>query len=131
MKISISVSGPSGTSDQNVRCGTEFEVATIDQTALQQITHAARQCAATIASISANSPGQTETDSTRPRPQPQSGRRLATEKQVKAIQAMARRQGVDLPPILRDRFGASSPTALAISEASTLIDELKNNLLPA
>ncbi len=52
-------------------------------------------------------------------------RRLATEKQVKAIQVMAKRQGIELSQILHDRYGASSIAALSIREASQLIDELK------
>lgn len=57
--------------------------------------------------------------------------RLATTKQVNAILAMAKRQGVELDRTLHDRFGVSSLAALSIGEASSLIDELKNNLQSA
>lgn len=130
MRITISVSG-SGTGDNTIQCGTSFDVPSIDQDALQQMTHAARQCAATVVAATTNPSGQVTAPTSNYQPQTQHGKRLATEKQVKAIRAMAGRQGVDLSPILHDRFGTSSPTALSISEASTLIDELKNNLLPA
>lgn len=130
MRITISVSG-SGTGNNTVQCGTSFDVPTIDQDALQQMTHAARQCAATVVAVTATPSGHLNGVATNYPAQTQGGKRLATEKQVKAIQAMAGRQGVDLSPILHDRFGVSSPSALSISEASTLIDELKNNLLPA
>lgn len=129
MRITISVSGP-GTGENTVQCGASFDVQDIDLDALQQMTHAARQCAATVATAIANPAGQVTAPASSYQPQSQRGKRLATEKQVKAIRAMAGRQRVDLSPILHDRFGASSPTALSISEASTLIDELKSNLLP-
>ncbi len=131
MKITISVSGRSGDGDSTVQCGASFDVQNIDQDAMQQMTHAAKQCAATIASVTTSPSGQAVTNSTSYQPQNQSGKRQSTEKQVKAIRAMAGRQGIDLSPILHDRFGVSSPTALSISEASTLIDELKNNLISA
>ena len=54
--------------------------------------------------------------------------RLATTKQINAISAMAKRQGVELDRMLHDRFGASSLSALTIGEASSLIDELKGSL---
>jgi hypothetical protein len=58
-------------------------------------------------------------------PVPQSNTRVATEKQVKAIQVLAKRQGISLSPLLLDRYGARCVTALTIREASQLIDELK------
>ena len=60
-----------------------------------------------------------------PDPVPQSTPRVATEKQVKAIQVMTKRQGIALSPLLLDRYGARCVTALTIREASQLIDELK------
>ena len=53
------------------------------------------------------------------------GRRSATESQVRAIHAIARRQSVDLAVLLRERFGSQRPDDLSISAASELIDELK------
>ncbi|WP_302120598.1 hypothetical protein [Allorhodopirellula heiligendammensis] len=41
---------------------------------------------------------------------------------------MSKRQGVELNRTLHDRFGVTSLSALTITEASSLIDELKNNL---
>ncbi len=60
-----------------------------------------------------------------PDPASQSTPRVATEKQVKAIQVMAKRQGISLSPLLLDRYGARCVTALTIRQASQLIDELK------
>jgi hypothetical protein len=60
-----------------------------------------------------------------------SKKRLATEKQVNAIKVMSKRKGVTLDRTLNDRFGVSELSALTISEASTLIDELKGNLQSA
>lgn len=131
MKVSISVSRRSEAGDSTVQCDTSFDVQSVDQDALQQMTQAARHCAATIAAVAVNPAGYTNSSTTSYAAQTQHVKRLATEKQVKAIKAMAGRQGIDLPPILHDRFGASSPAALLISQASTLIDDLKNNLLPA
>ena len=53
--------------------------------------------------------------------------RLATEKQVRAIHAMADRQNIDLKDLLHDRFSVASAKALTIRQASELIDELKRN----
>ena len=53
--------------------------------------------------------------------------RLATEKQVNAIHAMAKRQGIELSQVLHDRFSGKGVTDLSIRDASQLIDELKGN----
>lgn len=50
--------------------------------------------------------------------------RSATQSQVRAINAIAGRNRIDLSPIL-DRFGVQSLQDLSISDASSLIDELK------
>ena len=57
---------------------------------------------------------------------PQTNRRLATEKQVRAIEIMAKKQGFDLRRFLADEAGASTLKALTIGEASNLIDRLKS-----
>ncbi|PAY20990.1 hypothetical protein CKO51_02775 [Rhodopirellula sp. SM50] len=53
--------------------------------------------------------------------------RLATEKQVAAIRAIARRKSVDLDHLLQDRYGAADVSALTIRQASSLIGELKES----
>ena len=60
---------------------------------------------------------------------PASGRqsRLATEKQVRAIELIAKKQGFDLQRHLQDDLGASTVAALTINEASSLIDHLKRH----
>jgi hypothetical protein len=53
------------------------------------------------------------------------GGRRATVSQVRAIHAIAGRQGLDLAADLHERYGIDRPEDLAISEASQLIDALK------
>jgi hypothetical protein len=52
-------------------------------------------------------------------------RRPASEKQLKAIAAIARAQGADLEGLLRAEFGVDRPEALSLAQASRLIDQLK------
>ncbi|MBI1314471.1 hypothetical protein GC176_24525 [bacterium] len=54
------------------------------------------------------------------------GPRRATGSQVKAIHAIAGRSRIDVTRLVQDRFGVSSPDDLSITDASTLIDELKS-----
>ncbi len=49
----------------------------------------------------------------------------ATQSQVRAIFAIARRQQVDPATVARERFNVERPEDLSIREASSLIDELK------
>lgn len=51
--------------------------------------------------------------------------RLATAAQVKAIYAIAKRQKLDIPTMLRERFSVTKPQELSIREASELIDTIK------
>lgn len=51
--------------------------------------------------------------------------RAATDSQIRAIHAIARRQQVGLPALLRERFGVERPDALSLRDASALIDSLK------
>jgi hypothetical protein len=55
---------------------------------------------------------------------PGSGRH-ATASQLRALRAIADRQGLNLSGLLADRYALSDPSALSITEASALIDELK------
>ena len=52
--------------------------------------------------------------------------RLATQSQARAIRAIASKQRLDLRKLLEGRFGVDRPEGLRLSDASTLIDELKN-----
>lgn len=54
-----------------------------------------------------------------------SRQRRATTSQVRALQAIADRQRIDLPQLLRERFQTDDLAQLGISTASQLIDELK------
>ena len=54
------------------------------------------------------------------------GPRAATSSQVKAIHAIAGRNRIDVGRLVQDRFNVQRPDDLSISDASTLIDELKS-----
>jgi hypothetical protein len=54
------------------------------------------------------------------------GTRPATASQVRALGAIAERQGIELGDKLHARFGVRNPAELTITEASGLIDELKD-----
>ncbi len=53
------------------------------------------------------------------------GGRRATASQVRALNAIADRQHLDLATMLQSRFGANQPEELSITEASDLIESLK------
>lgn len=53
--------------------------------------------------------------------------RRATQSQARAIRAIASKQRIDLPQLLETRFGVGRPENLRLSDASSLIDELKND----
>jgi hypothetical protein len=57
---------------------------------------------------------------------PKNQPRLATQSQVRAIDAIAKRLQLDLDDLLRTRFQARRAQDLSIKEASQLIDELKS-----
>jgi len=52
--------------------------------------------------------------------------RRATASQIRALDAIANRQQIDLPALLQQRFGAQRSGDLAITEASSLIEELNS-----
>ena len=52
--------------------------------------------------------------------------RLATEKQIRAIEAIAKNQGFDLRRHLQERQGATEVCELTVTQASNLIDHLKS-----
>jgi hypothetical protein len=52
--------------------------------------------------------------------------RPATASQVRAIESIAKRQRLDLPLYLENRFSVHSASDLTLAEASELIDELKS-----
>jgi hypothetical protein len=51
--------------------------------------------------------------------------RLATSSQIRALNTIADRQGLNLAGLIADRYALSDPSALTISQASELIDDLK------
>jgi hypothetical protein len=52
--------------------------------------------------------------------------RRSTANQIRAIEAIARRQDIDLVDLLRQRFGTDQAADLSIIEASNLIEELNS-----
>ncbi len=54
-----------------------------------------------------------------------SNSRPATASQARAIRAIAGRNRIDLQQLLGDRFNVGRPEDLSISDASSLIDEMK------
>ena len=52
--------------------------------------------------------------------------RRATPGQIRALHAIANRQGLDLTDVLQDRFGLYSVEFLSVTEASQLIHELND-----
>jgi hypothetical protein len=57
---------------------------------------------------------------------PRANGRKATASQVRALHAIANRQGIDLALTLQERYGIDHAEDLGIGQASELIDELKN-----
>ena len=53
--------------------------------------------------------------------------RPATASQARAIRAIAGRRRFNLDQLLGERFGVGSPEELSLSDASSLIDELKES----
>ena len=51
----------------------------------------------------------------------------ATASQVRALHAIADRQGLNLEGVVRDQYGVGDPAALTIAQASELIDEMNSN----
>jgi len=51
--------------------------------------------------------------------------RKATTSQIRALHAIANRQGLKLTDILRDRFRVYKAEDLSVGQASQMIDELK------
>ncbi|MDM4018163.1 hypothetical protein [Roseiconus lacunae] len=128
MNLSITVTGPPRQDGSQMRSGVDLQIDVFDDRTVSRIADAARQCHQALHNaaepVSNNrSDGQRRQGNGTPR--------LATEKQVRAIHAMADRQGLDLAGQLQDRFSVSSVKALSIQEASRLIDELKSNLQSA
>jgi len=52
--------------------------------------------------------------------------RRATASQVRALFAIASRERIDLPQLIRERFQVDRAEDLSLRNASTLIDDLKN-----
>ena len=128
MHLSITVTGPPRPDGSVLRSGVDFQFNTFDEPAASRLVTAVRRCHHEVESTAgseAQSSGDSKADQSRPRAN--NNPRLATEKQVRAIHAMADRQGIDLNAQLHDRFSVSNVKALTIRQASELIDELKNS----
>src|SRR5262249_35828598 len=73
-----------------------------------------------IAQAQTNGNGQRSDNAQKAQPRP------ATQSQVRAIGAIAKRLQIDLNDLLRTRFQVKRAQDLSIKEASQLIDELKS-----
>jgi len=131
MRIGISVTVPSTTDRSSIACHTELECDHFNQSTVDRMVETARQCEAVVRQINHSTPSNSDRSADTSSHQPQAASngtpRLATDKQVKAIRAMAGRMGINLASVLPDRFGVSGPAGLSIRQASTLIDELKQS----
>jgi len=74
---------------------------------------------------SASTNGQAGNANGAARPPRHSGQRLATQSQLKAIQAICKSQKLYPLPVAQAHFGVQKIEELTIQEASQLIDELK------
>lgn len=77
-------------------------------------------------SAPSNSNGSNGNGNNHGRPTNGASHRPATQSQSRAIRAIASRQRIDLQKLLEGRFGVARPESLSLSDASSLIDELKN-----
>jgi hypothetical protein len=77
------------------------------------------------AQLNGSSPAQPSNSNRNQQAQRSSTVRLATPAQVKALYAISRQKGADLRGLLRERFSVGRPDDLTVSQASSLIDDLK------
>lgn len=132
MKLSISVSGSPCRDGTTTTCQAEFQLDELDADAETRLYQAVRRCVDAVSgrAISSSPVERQAAGQYRPEHESHNGAsspRLATEKQVAAIKAIARRKKVDLGHVLQDRFGAADVSALTIRQASSLIGELKES----
>jgi len=62
--------------------------------------------------------------------QPRETARRATAAQVRALEAIAQRQEIDLAALLHPRFGTEQASELSLMQASKLIEELNSGRTP-
>lgn len=120
MNLSLEVSNivrPDGTT-ASCRVTTEAAEDQLDD-CMKRLQQAARRCLQNAATTT-----YSEAPPQRQRHLPTN--KLATPKQITAITAIARRQGLDLPDLLRQQFQVDSATKLSLRHASQLIDQLKS-----
>lgn len=130
MKLSISVSGTPCQDGTTTTCRTDLEVGELDDDTESRIRLAIRRCVQAVGGRA----NPSSTDDTKAASR--SGRenqshssestpRLATEKQIGAIKAIARRKRMSFDQVLDGRFGVATISELTIKQASSVIDELK------
>lgn len=92
-----------------------------------ELSRALRQAENSTPEPGANGPSQNGFSSPKSPSNGSSARqaRRATQSQVRALLAMAERRGLNLGRLTVDRFGAQRIEDLSITDASSLIDELK------
>ncbi len=121
ISLGITAESSHGQSGPAVRVSVPLDA----QASNDAILAAVRRCRMLAEQSLPNEPPQRDSSQTAPTGHQQTVKRFATEKQINAIAVMSKRQGITLDRTLHDRFGVSELSALTISEASTLIDELK------
>ena len=74
-----------------------------------------------------NGSGKPATRNGQPTYQSSNPPRAATQSQLKAIMAIAKRLRINVAQLARDRYQVGRPEDLTLQQASALIDELKNS----
>ena len=124
MKLSISVSGTPCRDGTTTTCGAELQLDELNSDAESKLSQAVQRCIQIVSGHTASRPSDDAPPHNRERSN-ETGLRLATAKQVAAIEGIARRKRFDLGHFLQDRFGVASASELSIKQASSMIDELK------
>ncbi len=135
MKLSVNVTGSPGPDGAIASCRAEVEIDNLDADAESRLYQAVRRCMQVAGRYSPNPRIEAASSVRRQTPggtPPQSRSfRTATQKQVTAIKAIARRKGINLFELLRDRYAVNDPAELSLGNASSLIGELKSSEIPA
>ena len=111
------------------------------QTLHRRVQEAFAICRQAVAAELSQTPG----DATQSRHSPESGTtqrsrlantessssRAATQSQIRAIHAIARKAGIVLASELERHFGVTHPNQLTLRQASQLIDSMKQDLAPS
>ena len=106
----------------------DAELAKCDQTHADEPRTHGQLCINPPAPLPGDRPNRSQ--SAAPGQRQQQPARPATTAQIKAIHAIAGKAGIDVSDELGRRFGIRNPQQLSISQASEMIDHLKESLTP-